>query len=153
MSGPYKLYGADFSLYSGKARCYLQKKGIPFVEILSTIKVYKKFIMPRTGVSYIPVVQTPEDEVFQDTTVIINELEERFPEPSVFPPTPQQKLVALLLEVYGDEWLVIPAMHYRWSYQEVNQPVVYQRFGSLVSPRMPKFIRARLGEKLGRRFK
>ena len=153
MSGRYTLYGADFSLYSGKARCYLEKKGIPFDEILATIRVYKKFIVPRTGVSFIPVVQTPDDQVFQDTTVIINELEQHFPEPAVFPDTPKQKLVALLLEVYCDEWLVIPAMHYRWAYQEINQPYIFEKFGSLLAPRMPRFVRARLGKKLGDQFK
>ena len=109
----YTLYGAEFSLYSGKARSYLRKKGIPFNEVISTLNVYKSFIIPRTGVRYIPVVQTPDDKVIQDTTVIIDELESRFSDYSVYPQTPKQKQVALLLELYGDEWLLIPAMHYR----------------------------------------
>lgn len=115
--------------------------------------VYKNFIIPRTGVRYIPVVQTPDDEVFQDTTTIIDELESRFPKNSVYPDTPNQKLVSLLLETYADEWLVIPAMHYRWAYQDVNQPDVYQQFGRLISPNLPKFIRGWLGKKLGAKFK
>lgn len=153
MSNRYKLYGADFSLYTCKARCYLYKKCIPFDEILSTVRIYKNFIMPRTGVRYIPVVQTPDDIVYQDTTTIIDELEKRFPAPSVYPSQAKQKLVSLLLETYGDEWLVIPAMHYRWAYQDDNQPFIFQKFGRLVSPRSPKFIQAWLGKKLGSRFK
>lgn len=153
MSDRYKLYGVDFSLYSGKARSYLNKKGIPFDEILPTIRVYKKFIVPRTGVRYIPVLQTPDDQVFQDTTVIIDELEKRFPENPVYPSKPKQKLVSLLLEVYGDEWLVIPAMHYRWAYQDVNQPFIFQKFGGMISPKLPAFVRGWLGKKLGDRFK
>ncbi|MEM7358297.1 MAG: glutathione S-transferase [Pseudomonadota bacterium] len=153
MSDRYKLYGVDFSLYSGKARSYLNKKGIAYDEILPTLSVYKRFIVPRTGVNYIPVLQTPDDEVFQDTTVIIDELEKRFPENSVYPTKPKQKLVSLLLEVYGDEWLVIPAMHYRWAYQDVNQPFIFQKFGGMVSPMLPAFIRGWLGKKLGDRFK
>lgn len=153
MSKRYTLYGSEFSLYSGKARSYLYKKGIPFEEVLSTLGIYKKFIIPRTGVRYIPVIQTPDDEVYQDTTTIIDELESRFPDNSVYPNTSNQKLVSLLLETYGDEWLVIPAMHYRWAYQEINQPYVYQQFGRLISPNLPKFIRGWLGKKLGARFK
>lgn len=153
MSDRYTLYGSSFSLYTGKVRSYLGKKGIPFDEVLSTARVYKKFIIPRTGVRYIPVLQTPEDKVYQDTTSIIDRLEKRFPKNSVYPSKPKQKLVSLLLEVYGDEWLVIPAMHYRWAYQHVNQPFIYQQFGKIVSPHLPKFIRGWLGKKLGSRFK
>jgi len=153
MTQPYKLYGTEFSLYSGKLRSYLRKKHIPFEEIASTVSVYKNFIVPRTGVRMVPVLQTPEDEVLQDTTVIIDELEKRFSEGSVYPSKPKQKLVSLLLEVYGDEWLLIPAMHYRWAYQDTNQPYIYQQFGKVVSPKLPKFIRGWLGKKLGSRFK
>ena len=153
MTPQYKIYGTRFSLYTGKVRSYFLKKGIPFDEVLSTVSVYKKFIVPRTGVRYIPVVQTPEDKVLQDTTVIIDELEKRFPENSVYPTTPKQHLISLLLETYGDEWLVIPAMHYRWSFDETNQPFVFQNFGQVLMPRAPKFIRARLGKKIGDRFR
>ncbi len=153
MTQRYTLYGTDFSLYTGKVRSYLVKKGIPFDEVLSTISVYKKFIVPRTGVRYIPVVQTPDDQVYQDTTVIIDELEKQYPERSIYPSTPKQRLVSLLLETYGDEWLVIPAMHYRWSYQDVNQPFIFESFGQVIAPYAPKFIRARLGKKIGIRFK
>ena len=149
----YTLYGSDFSLYTGKVRSYLRKKGIPFEEVLSTLTVYKNFIIPRTGVRYIPVVQTPDDQVLQDTTVIIDELEKRFPEKSVYPTTPRQKLLALLLETYADEWLVIPAMHYRWAYQEINQPFIFQKFGNIIAPWAPAFLRAWLGKKIGSKFK
>lgn len=153
MSDPYRLYGAEFSLYSGKARSYLRKKGILFEEITSTVSVYKNFIIPRTGVRYIPVVQTPEDEVYQDTTTIIDQLESRFPEHSVYPRTPKQRMVSLLMEVYGDEWLVIPAMHYRWNYPASNSDFIYREFGSMAAPNMPGFIQKFLGRKIGNKFK
>lgn len=152
MDKPYKLYGAEFSLYSGKARSYLRKKGIPFEEINSSLRVYKKFIVPRTGVKYIPVLQTPDDEVYQDTTVIIDELEKRFPNPSAYPDTPLQKLVALLLEAYGDEWLLIYAMHYRWNYPETNYRFVIGEFGKMLLPGWPGFVQRWLGKKVGGRF-
>ncbi len=152
MQNKYKMYGADFSLYSGKVRSYLIKKGIPYEEVLSTLKVYKKFIVPRTGVQYIPVVQTPEDEVFQDTSVIIDELEKRFPQNPMLPTTPMQKLIALLLEVYADEWLLIPAMHYRWYFEEDNYQFITQKFGGMLKPRWPKFLQRFLGRKVAARF-
>lgn len=148
-----KLYGSQFSLFTGKARSYLIKKGIPFEEITSTLSVYKNFIIPRTGVRYVPVIQTEDDVVIQDTTVIIDALEKVYPERSVYPETPKQKLVSLLLEVYGDEWLVIPAMHYRWNFPEKNDKFIYAAFGSMVLPKGPKFIQRFLGKKVGAKFK
>jgi len=149
MTQAYKLYGADFSLYSGKARSYLRKKGVPYEEITVTVSDYKNFIIPRTGVRFIPVVQTPEDDVFQDTTIIIDELEKRFPNHSVYPSTPKQKLAALLLELYGDEWLVIPAMHYRWN---KNEQWALLEFGKLSKPDGSIEEQLQLGEKVAAPF-
>lgn len=146
------MYGAEFSLYSGKLRSYLRKKGLPFEEIRPSVLTYKRFIVPRTGVCYIPVLQTPEDEVVQDTTEIMDFLEVRHPEPSVYPAGPAQELAALLLEVYGDEWLIIPAMHYRWNFPEDNQPFIHDEFGGLLFPWLPKFMRRILGRRIGKRF-
>ena len=148
-----KLYGSDFSLFTGKARSYLKKKGIPHEEITSTLKVYKNFIIPRTGVRYVPVLQTEDDVVLQDTTVIIDAMEQQFPERSVYPSTPNQKLVSMLLEVYGDEWLVIPAMHYRWNFPEKNERFIYSAFGSMVLPNAPGFIQRFMGKKVGAKFR
>jgi glutathione S-transferase len=149
----YNLYGSEFSLFTGKLRSYLRKKGIVYDEVLSTVSVYKKFIVPRTGVRYVPVLQTPEDTVLQDTTVIIDELEKRFIESSVYPESPKQKLVALLLELYGDEWLVIPAMHYRWNFSATNDKFIYAEFGGMIAPKAPRFVKRLLGKKIGSKFK
>jgi len=148
-----KLYGSQFSLFTGKARSYLNKKGIKFEEVTSTLKVYKSFIIPRTGVRFIPVIQTEDDTVIQDTTVIIDTMEKAYPDGSVYPATPKQKLASLLLEVYGDEWLVIPAMHYRWNFPDKNEKFIYAAFGSIVLPNGPKFIQRFLGKKVGAKFK
>ncbi|MBL4659573.1 MAG: glutathione S-transferase [Alcanivoracaceae bacterium] len=147
------LYGAEFSLYSGKIRSYLRKKGIPYIERLSDLKTYKNFILPRTGVKFIPVVQTPDNIVIQDTTEIIDRLEQKFTQNSIYPITPKQKLTALLLEVYGDEWLLIPAMHYRWNFPKENIAFIYQEFGRTLYPRCPRFIQKIKGKKLGKKFK
>ncbi len=107
----YRLYGAAISLYTGKVRAYLRYRNIPFVEESGSPEIFE-----RVGFRMIPVLHTPDDELIQDTTVIIDHLEARSAEvglggSSVYPARPAQRLVALLFEVYGDEWLVIPAMH------------------------------------------
>ncbi|TDF41451.1 glutathione S-transferase [Alteromonadaceae bacterium M269] len=150
-SEQYTLYGAPFSLYTGKARAYLNYKRIPYQEVLSSLGVYKKIIIPKTGVRFIPVVKTPQDEYIQDTAVIIDKLEEVFPDRPIMPRAPKQRLVSQLFELYGDEWLLMPAMHYRWN--KDNDDYVFANFGAVVAPGWPKFIQKFLGKKVGSKFK
>jgi len=151
MTDKHILYGAEFSLYSGKARSYLRYKRIPFDEVLSSLGVYKQTIIPKTGVRFIPVVKTPDGQYLQDTSYIIDSLEQSFPTRSVMPETPCQHLAALLLELYGDEWLLMPAMHYRWNFD--NFPFIFDEFGRSLFPRWPRFMQGFLGKRVGARFR
>lgn len=132
-SGRVQLIGAEASYYTGKVRAYLRWKGIPFDEVLATADVYRQVIIPRTGTRFIPVLIGVDGEAIQDSTDIIDAVERQLPEPSVYPSTPVQRLVALLFEIYGDEWLVLPAMHYRWSFPE-NQEFLLREFGGTLHP-------------------
>ena len=93
----YQLIGAPVSLYTGKVRSYLDFKGIAYREQLATPQVFREVIIPRTGVRYIPVLITPQDQAIQDSTEIIDHLEQQFPQLSIYPGSPRQRLVALLL--------------------------------------------------------
>ncbi len=150
MSDLYQLYGDPFSYYSGKVLAYLRFKSIPFEMILPSPQAYKEVIIPRTGVRYIPVLLTPDDVAVQDTTEIIDFLEQRFPAPSIYPATPKQRLTALLFELYGDEWLLLPAMHYRWRY---NEDFALKEFGRLTAPEAPPEHHRAIGEKAAARFR
>jgi glutathione S-transferase len=114
----YRFYAAEISYFSGKVRPFFRYKEIPYDEIAPTPQAYRQVIIPRTGLAFIPVVITPDDVALQDTSEILDELERRFPEPPVYPPTPVQRVVAYLIEVYADEFMILPAMHYRWSFPE-----------------------------------
>jgi glutathione S-transferase len=116
--GRYRFYAAEISYFSGKPRPALRYKHVPFDEILPTPQAYREVIRPRTGLAQIPVLVTPEDEVFQDSSVILDEIERRFPDPPLYPTTPRQRMLGYLLELYVDEFLLVPAVHYRWSYEE-----------------------------------
>jgi glutathione S-transferase len=120
MSGtsPYRYYAAEISYFSGKARPALRFKDIPFEEIAPTPEIFRQVILPRTGLAFIPVLETPDGEILQDTSFILDELERRHPQPPLYPATPVQRVVAYLLELYADEFGVLPAMHYRWSFAE-----------------------------------
>lgn len=149
----YILLQQELSLYSGKARSYLRYKNIPFVQQFASLNAYRKTILPKTGVAMIPVVVTPEGEALQDTTVIIDWFEARFPDRPVYPETPLQKIAAMLLELYGDEWLLLPAMHYRWNFPKDNDDFIYSEFGRVVWQNGPKFFRRAVGKKLGNQFR
>ncbi|MCH8071534.1 MAG: glutathione S-transferase [Proteobacteria bacterium] len=138
-AAPVRLIGHEFSLYSGKARAYLRYKQIPFIE--SSTPEDRALISERVGRRVIPVVVTPDGECVQDTTEIIDYFEQRYPEPSVYPAGAWQRLVSLLFEVYGDEWLVLPAMHYRWHFKRQNLAYVLRNFGDIIKPGWPRLLR------------
>lgn len=129
----YRLYGTPTSYYTAKLRAYLDYKGIPYDEILTTEDVYRDVIVARTGVWMIPTLITPEDQVHQDSTDIIDVLERRFTSSPVHPGSARQKLAALLLELYGDEWLIMTAIHYRWTKSE-NRAFAISEFGRQARP-------------------
>lgn len=134
----YTLIGTAVSLYTGKARGYLRWKNVAFREQLSTVDVYKSIILPRVGWPVVPVLLHDDGSehgvAVQDTTEIIDYVEAHEPGPSVYPDGPVQKLAALILELFGDEWLVIPAMHYRWAY---NRDFAQGEFGATSYPDLP----------------
>ena len=79
MTAEYLLYGAQLSLYTGKARAYMRYKGLDWEEQLATPDIYKNVILPEVGAPIIPVLATRQGEIIQDTTEIIDFLEARHP--------------------------------------------------------------------------
>jgi glutathione S-transferase len=152
MAVDYILYGAAHSLYTGKARAYLRYKGLNFDERAATRDIYRDIIRPKVGAPIIPVLATAQGDYIQDTTDIIDFLEARHPQAPVYPAAPVQRLVALLLELHGDEWLVIPAMHYRWSVIDQQREFIMAEFGRLSVPDASYDEQLEAGEKISRPF-
>lgn len=148
MTYDYTLYGADFSLYTGKARAYMRYKGLNWQEKKATLDVVRDKIIPNVGAAIIPVIESKDGQVVQDTTDIIDYLEARHPQGSVYPSTPKQHLVSLMLEFFGDEWLFLPAMHYRWNYLDEHKEFVLSAFGGMGLPNGSLENKISLGEKL-----
>ena len=131
---PVTLYGAPPSLYTGKARSYLRKAGIEYVERLQSHPDFAARIMPVIGRFVIPVLEH-DQTIVQDTTEIIDYLENNSDAPiGVYPDTPKQKIISLILEVFGDEGLLRPAMHYRWNFPEENDYFISMEFGRFMNP-------------------
>lgn len=145
MSKPYTLYAWPLSLYSGKVRAYLRYKGIPFVE--KPIRAWTfRTIQQKTGAVVMPVVVTPEGEWLQDSSDIMDRLEQRFARAPVLPATPRQRLAALILEAWGDEYWLPTAMHYRWNFPENFEHLFRHEAGDLLAPLAPRFVKDRLAD-------
>jgi glutathione S-transferase len=125
----YILWGAPASLYTGKARSYLIKKRIPYREFFPSHPVYQTKIAPALGFFVVPVLEAPDGSIIQDTSDIIEHLEEKFPEPCLNPPTPVQRTVASLIGAFGSEGMLKAAMHYRWSYLTHQEKFLSAEFG------------------------
>ena len=152
MATDYILYGADHSLYTGKVRAYMRFKDLDWREVTASKDIYKSVILPRIGAPIVPVLETSDGRYVQDTTDIIDFLEAAHPAVSVYPDTPLQKLVALMLELYGDEWLVIPAMHYRWSVLDQQREFIFAEFGRMSVPDASLEEQVKVGEQTSRMF-
>ena len=111
---PYIFHAAEISYCSAKVRPALGYKGVRFAEILPDFQEIKK----RTGLNFIPMLVTPQDETWQDTSDMLDSLESAHPDPPLYPTTPRQRILSYLFELYADEFLLLPAMHYRWNFEE-----------------------------------
>ncbi|MDG2049230.1 MAG: glutathione S-transferase family protein [Myxococcota bacterium] len=129
---PYRIFGVELSPYSVKVRSYFRYKEIPHEWIvrgpaeMETFQRYAKLPL-------IPLVVTPEDTGLQDSTPIIEEMEKRFPEPSIHPIDPVSRFVSTLIEEFGDEWGNKWMFHFRWA-REVDQWSAARRLGTIMAP-------------------
>ena len=147
MSKPFTLYGWHLSYFTGKVRCYLAYKNIPFIERNVNLYDLTVRLKRKTGVVVMPILQTPENTWLQDTSVIIDQLEARYPQAPVIPETPVQRFVSYLLEAWSDEWWVPIAMHTRWSHPE-NYQLFEQEAGQALLPHFPGFMQRRAVAKI-----
>ena len=116
MSEAYRIFGSELSPYSVKVRSYFRYKGIPHEWILRSPAVQEEF-KKYAKLPLIPLVVTPDQEGMQDSTPIIEKMEQLIPEPTIYPDDPALRFVSALLEEYADEWGNKFMFHYRWFYE------------------------------------
>ena len=130
--GLYILWGTPHSLYTGKARSCLIKKGLAFIERCPSHTDYKTRVRPAVGMVTFPVLETPEGQFIQDSTDIVtylDSLESPSSPTSMTPATPVQRVVASLIDGFGLEGMLQAAMHYRWSYRDEQELFLQTEFG------------------------
>lgn len=130
------LYGAPLSLYTGRARSYLIKAGIPYREVPLVSRHYRENVLPKAGGRQsMPTLELPDGEVIRDGVAIVDHFEAERGHPHS-PASPRQRIVSRLFDVIGAEGLLRPAMHYRWNFPERNRAFIEFHFAS-VAPAGP----------------
>jgi glutathione S-transferase len=101
-----KLWQIDISHYAEKVRWALDYKGIDHTRrsVLPGMHIPIALALTRGGAPTVPILQL-DGETIGDSTAIIAALEERFPEPPLYPADPGLRARALALEDYFDEEL------------------------------------------------
>lgn len=150
MTGEYRIFGSEMSPYSVKVRSYFRYKAIPHVWVprnAETEEEYKRY----AKLPIVPTVATPDGAGIQDSTPIIDQLEAKFPEPSIHPASPELAFLSALIEEFGDEWGNKLMFHHRW-WDEVDARASARTLARLNLPRgsqeeieeRAKFILARM---------
>ena len=122
MTDPIKLIGNVASPYTRKMVAYLRYKRIPYeviwgqpedILISMNIEAPKPILLPvfildREGQAI----------AVTDSTPLIREFEDKYPDRSVLPNNPALNFINFVLEDFGDEWCTKFMFHYRWHFDE-----------------------------------
>ena len=117
MAPPYRIFGVEASPYSVKVRSYFRYKRIPHQWVVRDRTAMPEF-QRLAKLPLVPLVVSPDGEVLQDSTPIIEEIERRHPEPALQPRDATLAFLSALIEEYADEWVNKPMFHYRWTYDD-----------------------------------
>src|SRR5204863_3749459 len=101
---PPVLWHLKVSHYNEKARWALDHKRVPHVRRAAVPGLHRDTARGLSGGSTFPVLVL-DGEAIGDSTRIIEALEERFPEPALYPADPAERQRALELEDFFDEEL------------------------------------------------
>lgn len=113
------LIGSGSSPYTRKLRAALRFRRIPYRFVVIGSKEAEG--LPKRPLPLVPYLVLPgladqSATAMSDTTPILNHLEDVFSERRLRPDDPALRLIDLLLEDYGDEWLSKCMFHYRWAH-------------------------------------
>lgn len=111
----YVIMGRPESGYSMKVRSAMRYKGVSS-EWMDRCFRSEKLYQAHAKVQLIPLVFLPDGSAVQDSTPILEALEEAHPTPSFHPADAGLRFLSELLEEYGDEWANKLMFYYRWSY-------------------------------------
>ncbi len=126
----YKVYGTKRSYFTMKLESAMTYYGVPWLHVTKGPEV-TEMVETRSATHQIPVLQTPENWMINDTTPIISMMDARYPMRRLVPTGPLGVL-AHLVEEFMDEWLSRTMVHYRWNYDDSAKEVVTAMLGEVL---------------------
>ena len=108
-----KLYSGALSLFSRKVEIALREKALPFERILVPFSQTRGYSPKHPDV----LVANPKGQVpvlvdgnlsLYDSTVILEYLEDAYPDPALYPRTPQERARCRLFDLFADEIMLVP---------------------------------------------
>jgi len=133
-ANPITLYGVPHSLYTGRARAYLIKAGLPFRERPPSDPHFQGAVIAKAGGKLgLPTIELPDGRVIRDGAAIIDHFENES-DHTFSPTTPKQRFFSRLFDAIGAEGLLRPAMHYRWNFEAENLDYLIFHFEMLMPP-------------------
>ena len=122
MTDSIKLIGNVGSPYTRKMLAYLRYKRIPYEVIWGQPEeVLQKMNIEPPKPILLPVFILDRDgqaTAVTDSTPLIREFEDKYPDRSVLPKDPALNFINYVLEDFGDEWCTKFMFHYRWHFDE-----------------------------------
>jgi glutathione S-transferase len=128
------LIQLDISHYSEKVRWALDHKQVPHVRRspLPGSHIPISFALTRGKSIYLPLLQL-DGRTVTDSTAIIAALEERYPDPPLYPADPEQRRRALALEDFFDEELG-PHARLLPFHELTNEPAMFAEVAAAAVP-------------------
>jgi glutathione S-transferase len=115
--GDYRLVGNELSLFTRKLEAQLRFQRLPWRWHFKTQERTPE-LEARAGTHFIPLLETPDGWLINDTIAIGPMLSQRYPEYSALPETPLQRASTFILEDFFNHWLGRSCVHSRWCYPD-----------------------------------
>ena len=139
--GRYTLWGVEHSMFTRKLEAMLNYLGVEYDFKLKTVDSSKQ-MEARLGTHFIPGLQMPEGWFIHDTTPIGLMMNAKYPDRTIVPSGPVQRIASFLLEDWADEWLGRYAINSRWCYPDNVKAVALSFYANSIG----KFIKEGLTE-------
>ena len=122
----FRIWATIDSPFSWKLRTYMHYKNIPYKRMNVDLTAIMTDIPNLVGMPIIPVILTPDEQVMQDTTPIMEHFERTYGDKSCTPTDDRLQFINVLLEDFGDEYLPRFSMHYRWGNEQNRQTISHR---------------------------
>ncbi|WP_169569607.1 glutathione S-transferase family protein [Sneathiella limimaris] len=146
----YLIYGSEYSPFSVKVRSYFRFKNIPHEWRVRTRDNFQEF-QELAKLPLIPLVYDGVEEVLQDSTPIMEKMEERYPDNPIVPSDPALAFISYLVEEYADEWVNKPMFHFRW-WRDEDQIAVANGLSETLAPNASTEDRQKLSAQIRERM-